>query len=200
MNDSLVASVLYMVFLIDLSKLREVVRELPDMPLEELYEELLIKFPHCIIHDKDVQIFQSIHQWFPEETHIWVEDLDVFDVNDIMLFFLAISWLHQRRTSRTESDIDLKDYTYAPFNKLVTTGIPSNYVEDVLADIRSYVQFDESGELVVFESELDVKSFILYHALIADAVEPDAPKRTFCAQSFFTTPQEKLTHQHNFYT
>jgi len=35
MNNNLVASMLYLIFTTELSKLRDIVKELPDMPLEQ---------------------------------------------------------------------------------------------------------------------------------------------------------------------
>jgi len=166
MSKNLVVSVLYMVLLTDLSKLRAIVKELPDMSLEQLYEELLIKFPHCRVEEEHIQMFLTICKWFPKEGDLWIDELNIFQREDVMLFFLAISL----------SPFDLAAYTNAPLKSLVT-----HFAEDALADVAAYVHFADNGEQVAFDNELDFKSFVLYQALLAGAMEPDAPKRTFNA-------------------
>ncbi len=174
MNNNLVASMLYLIFTTELSKLRDIVKELPDMPLEQIYEELLIKFPNRRVAEEDVQMFLAIHKWFPPDNDHWVLDLEIFDIDDVMLFFLAMS------LATLEKHKDLKDYTSVPFHKLLATGSAS-YVEDVLNNISVYVHFDDNGVVISCDSELDLKSFVLYRALIASAMEPMLPERIFCA-------------------
>ena len=169
MNNNLVASVFNMILMVELSVLRGLVKDMPDMSLEQLYEELLIKFPECRIPEEQVNLFQNIQSWFPGKGDLWVDDLNQFEMKDIMIFFLSVSVSGQ----------DLTAYTNAPLDCLVKTD-PDRKAQ-VFSGLGNYVHFDDSGEKVYFKDESDLSSFVLYHALIAGIMEPDAPERTFNA-------------------
>ena len=168
MNRTLIASVFYLVLTRPLKTIRDQVKEFPDMSLEKIYEELLVKYPECRLDSKDIQIFTTLPKWFPSPENrsndLWIDDLNKFEEKDIMLFMLGIC----------STEKDYSEYTNIPFGALA-------YPNPVLENIPKYVDFADRGEKVYFESKTELLSFVLYQALLAGAVDPDAPKKVFCA-------------------
>ena len=65
MNQVLIASIFNLILNEHIKVLREIVKELPEMPLEKIYEELLIKYPKYRVQDDILATYQTIFQFFP---------------------------------------------------------------------------------------------------------------------------------------
>lgn len=100
MNQVLVASIFNLTLHIKITKLREFVKSLPEMPLESTYEELLTKYPQHRITDESLDMFSGISRWmvnfedkYNSKIPLWDEKLKEFDDKDVMMFFCVISKL-----------------------------------------------------------------------------------------------------------
>lgn len=169
MNVVVLASVFNLVLTRDISALRDIVKDMPDMALEKLYEELLIKFPGARLDARQVDVFQGMVKWFPEGDH-WIDDLKQFEEKDVMLFFLAMC----------HASMDIEPFTNAPFASLVLTDPSETYA--VLDNLPEYVKFSDDGDHeVLFKNSAELRTFILYEGLIKESMVPDAPARTYRA-------------------
>ena len=164
MNQLLLASSFHLVLTTELIVLRNAVKPMEDMPLEKVYEELLVSFPAARIKEEDINLFVSMSSHFPKES--WDEELNQFEMKDIMLFFLAMTY----------ADKPLEAYTSIPFMDLLNR----DKRDSVFNDLGAYITFCDEGEKVFFKNEQSLQSFILYEALIKDVTEPDAPTQVYC--------------------
>lgn len=171
MNDVLVASTFRLVLSIDIKTLREQAKELPEMHLEKIYEELLIKHPQCRIEDTDIQRILNVFKWLPKkpDTYMWHLELDQFERKDIALFLCG---LHL-------SDYEGETYTSMPFYNLFKSHVD---FDDIYNSVQDYVKFSDTGEKVVFLDEADLKGFVLYHAFLREPIDPDGTTITYNAR------------------
>lgn len=166
MNEVLVASILYLVLEEDIKKLRKLVKEMPEMPLEKVYEELLTKFPYHRISDEVLRTFQLVAKFFPAGGDHWSDDLAEYDDKDVMMFFCALAY----------ADKDMSDYTPYSFNRLM-----QHDSDEVLENITDFVRFEDKGEKIKFQSLTSLRAFILYMAFFRDTAYPDEPPGSYCA-------------------
>jgi hypothetical protein len=153
MNTVLVTSIFNVVLNSDIKTLRGMAKELPEMPLEKLYEELVARHPHYAVDDQMLKIFSGLTKYISKDAvKSWSEKLHEFGVNDIMLFMLPMSDNHAA----------LGEYTDMPFNKIV-----EDY-DEIMNNVQEYVRFDDTGERMTFKTESDMKSYIFYRALLMD--------------------------------
>ena len=171
MNDVLVASTFRLVLSIDIKTLREQSKEMPEMPLEKIYEELLIKHPQCRIEDTDIQRILSVFKWLPKnpDTNLWHLELDQFERKDIALFLCGLYL----------SDYEGETYTAMPFYDIIKN---LHDFDAIYGTVQDYVKFSDTGETVMFLDEGDLKGFVLYHAFLRESVDPDGTTTTYNAR------------------
>ena len=163
MNQVLVASMFNLVLGEDIKDLRKLVKEMPEMPIEKLYEELLIKFPGYRVKDEILITYQTIYQYFPEasEKRFWIDDLKDYSPNDIMLFFCSMAYAR----------LAIDDYTDFPY-----FNIMNGKESDIILDhIQDYIMFSDQGELIEFDNAIELRCFILYHGLFRALMIPNSP-------------------------
>ena len=168
MNQVLIASTFNLILSVDIKILRKRVKELPEMPLEKIYEELLIKYPMHRVTDEVLATYQNIVQFFPNDCEPWASELTEYSENDVMLFFCSMAYAGK------PSGV----YTDFPYN-LIMEG---NSSDDVLADISKHVKFSDKGKKIIFNTAAELRCFVLYHGLFRNMMEPDWVSKKFCAE------------------
>ena len=159
MNQVLIASTFHLILKENIKRLREQVKELPEMPLEKLYEELLIQYPAYRVQDEVLASFQNIFPFFPACDY-WNTELKNYSATDAMLFFCSMS--HAR--------LSIEDYTEYPYNLIMD----EKALGEIFSNIPRHIQFSDKGEPVQFDDPAQLRCFILYHALFKELMEPDA--------------------------
>ena len=162
MNRMTIASIFRLVLEVDIKTLRSKVKELPEMQLEKLYEELLQMYPNYRIDEKVIKIFDYLPRWFPEGAETgWAEDLNQFGKTDMMLFFAALC--------STERPID--EYTNIPFRDI----LPGEMADKVLKDIPGAIKLSDKAETVIqVKTSVELRAFLLYQAIICPRIAPEA--------------------------
>ncbi len=157
MNNVLVASIFNLTLNIEIKILRDIVKDLPEMPLTNLYEELLQKYEQFRVEEEVLMYFRKILNYLPTEG-IWNEEMKEFTNLDIMTFLCVLS----------QSKAPMEEYTEYDFRQI------HNYNE-VLLHFRDHVIFsDHADHARSFVNATDLKAYILYHAVLRKQVEPDA--------------------------
>ena len=168
-NQVLIASTFNLILNKDIKELRKIVKELPEMPLEKIYEELLIKFSGYRVKGEVLATYQTISQFFPShsENPLWGEELNTYTVNDIMLFFCSMAYANNPTDK----------YTDYPYNLIME----KDSVDPVLENLKAHVTFDDNGTPVTFDNAIELRCFILYHGLFKKLMDPDALPETYKA-------------------
>lgn len=159
MNQVLIASIFHLILKVNIKTLRENVKELPDMPLEKVYEELLIKRPAYRVIDEVLADYQTIYKFFPAVTY-WSDELKKYSAADAMLFFCSMAYAEK----------PIIDYTEYPYDLIKNRE--AQY--EVLENIQEWVEFSDKGLLKSFANVTELRCFLLYHGLFRNIMEPDA--------------------------
>lgn len=167
MNQVLIVSIFNLILTHDIKELRKKVKDLPEMPLEKLYEELLIKYPQTRVNDTALATFQIIEKYFSEKCKAWDDELNSYTPNDVMLFFCGMA--HAR--------LAIDDYTDFPYDQLIN-GSKS---DEILDNIQDHVMFDDKGISVCFDNEIELRCYILYFGLFRYLMDPNASNVSYCA-------------------
>jgi len=174
MNQVLIASTFNMILNEDIKVLRAKVKDMPEMPLEKLYEELLIKYPVYRVKDEVLATYQNIVQFFPmqnKDVDMWSKELQVYSTNDIMLFFCSMAY-----TGKPTGE-----YTDFPYNLIMD----NDSTNKILENIQEYVMFADDGVDVKFDNAIELRCFILYHGLFRAMMSPDEDVPVFNASLEF---------------
>lgn len=157
MNTALVSSVFQLVLQEGILKLRETVKQMADLSLSSIYEELINTYPDCKIDDGELSLFLNFETFFlPTDNQSWVDELSDFSLADILVFFLVMAKVDK-----------LEELTDIPFDKVL------RHKDRVLADIHQYVKFSDNGEPRYFVDIAELKAFILYTALLSSNSDKD---------------------------
>jgi len=171
MKQVLIASTFHLILNEDVKMLRERVKEMPDMALESIYEELIQKFPKYRIQDFLLKRYQSIVTNFPDpapnKLMLWSDELKEYHRNDRMLFFCAMD----------AAGKPTGDYTDFPYS--VMADEPG--IVKILTNVSKYVKFGDNGTEIEFEYRDDLVCFVLYYGLFSAMMEPDKEPETFKA-------------------
>lgn len=159
MNHVLIASIFHLILKVNIKELRENVKELPEMPLEKIYEELLIKRPAYRVIDEVLADYQTIWKFFPAIVY-WSKELQTYSAADAMLFFCSMAYAGK----------EILDYTEYPYDLIKNKEVHN----EVLENIQNWVQFSDKAEEVGFENATELRCYILYHGLFRNMMEPDS--------------------------
>lgn len=159
MNQVLIASTFNLILSQDIKTLRRHVKELPEMPLEKLYEELLIKYPKYRVIDEVLADYQTIFKFFPAVEY-WGEELKNYSATDAMLFFCSMAYAGK----------EILDYTEYPYDLIKSKAAN----DEIMENIQHWVKFDDKGKEVGFKNSTELRCYILYHGLFRNLMEPDA--------------------------
>lgn len=160
MNMNTVMSVLYTVLEVGITDLRKFIKTLPDLPLQQLYEEIIGKYSQYRLEDSELKVFTSLKNYIQEnDKKEWSEELSDLELSDILMFFLVMV-----KANRLDQVCNL------PFDKLYHDG------QDVLNNLPNAIAFSDGGERMEFKNAKDLKAFILYNVFIAE--EP--PTKPIC--------------------
>ena len=164
MNTHLVTSVFNLVLLKGILSIREYVKTMEDMPITVMYEELITKFYDCNISAEELALVLSVQPHIPDDEGAnWAEELQEFDLKDILCFFLVM-----------QKHGKLSKYTDLNFDGMLRSDRQSH----VLMNIQHYVQFSDDGPMEEFDSPADLKGFLMYRAFLA----PKNPQEAICAR------------------
>ena len=158
MNQVLIASIFHLILKVNIKKLRAEVKELPEMPLEKLYEELLIQRPAYRVQDEVLADYQTIYKFFPAVTY-WSEELQKYSAADAMLFFCSMAYAEK----------PILDYTEYPYDLI--RDADAN--REVMDNIQHWVKFDDKGIVATFDNAHELRCYVLYHGLFRNMMEPD---------------------------
>lgn len=164
MNQVLIASMFNLILSQDIKILRKHVKELPEMPLEKLYEELLIKYPKYRVHDEVLAIYQTIEKFFPGTSKAWIDDLNAYGPSDVMLFFCGMAYAGKPSG----------EYTDFPYNSIMDAD-----ADPILENIQAYVSFSDKGTPIKFDTVMELRCFVLYHGLFRNMMDPDWEPETY---------------------
>jgi hypothetical protein len=156
MNRALIASVFNLTLSVPINELREVANKLDEMPLDQLYEELLQRYDIYRIDTEMLNYFTNIQTYFPDKPWYEPDNLKDFAIKDVMMFFCVYTIAN--KGSSEYSSIDLSEI---------------HKQENIIENFSKYVEFSDSGELMKFKSPHDLKTFILYRALLQKQMEPE---------------------------
>lgn len=163
MNMNLVTSIFYMVVDKGVAELRDFVKTLPDgISVTQMYEEMVGKYAHYQIMDEDLNLFVDLapilgsHDW--HEIHS--DATKGLESKDILAFLFVMQKIGK-----------IKDYTTLDFERYFDPAKRS----DVLANLGEYVTFSDNGQPREFANHSELKTFILYHALLKSEGEDDLP-------------------------
>ena len=152
LNNVLVTSVFNMVLNNDIKELRAEAKKLPDMSLEKMYEALLIHYGKWRVEDRMLAIFYGFPKYLEDSGHkSYHEDLLKFSHADVMSFFLPLAMKDPKALSL---------YTEMRFGEVITR------YDEAMNDVQKFVNFADAGHSMYFDSENDLRSFILYRAFL----------------------------------
>lgn len=172
MNQVLIASVFNLVLNVNIKELREKVKQLPEMDLEKIYEELMTKYPIYRVDGETLDTYQTIVKYFPQHSEmpsdmiLWAQELKAYGEKDVMLFFCAL----------VHSSLELDDYTSFPFKLL----IQPETINVVLDDLPAHVMLHDQGKKVFFKNQTELRCFIIYHGLYRAMMEPGKEIEPYC--------------------
>ena len=152
MNNALIATVLHVVLVVGITKVRTYVKTLPDLPLEKLYEEIADHYSPQRVSDYSLQLFLEVSSHIPREL---IEDcftppeLLELEIKDLIIFCLVLVLVER-----------LTEHTTLKFDELFHNSL------DVLDNIPQYLNFSDSGIPRQFKNAKDFRGFILYEVLI----------------------------------
>lgn len=169
MNRVLVASIFNLTLSIEIKKLRETVKNLPELPLEKLYEELMIKYEQYRVPEHTLQLFENLPNFIPaqEDGVIWSEELDQFESKDIMMFFCVMS------TSNS-----MNDYSNLPWDQVADASVRS----DVFTKLQDFIVLADSGNKVYVKDETDLAAFVMAQVKLLPHLPGYNPPETFCIE------------------
>ena len=147
MNVGTVGGILWMVLDKGVSQVREVVKTMPDMGLEQIYEELLAKNPQYRLQSKDIQFMNRFQNYLTEEDRKRVEaatDEKDFLFVDRMIFLLVMFNGGEEQASK----LNMMDF-YEAWKD----------VDEKLANLPVGM-FSDTGEPVEFDTKDDLEAFI----------------------------------------
>ena len=170
MNDVLIASVFNLTLSVDIKKLRKIVKELPEMQLENIYEELLQKFPQYRVDEEVLFYFHNVIRYYPPSTPKYAPELSEFKLKDQATFFCVMSGI---------DDDECKKYTKINF------GLIHNY-KTILENFKEHVKFSDEGQTFSFSGSEDLKVFIMYHAVLRSQLEPETGTPKIKAEFIFS--------------
>jgi len=159
MNQVLIASVFHLILKVDIKTLRTEVKELPEMALEKIYEELLIKRPTYRVIDEVLADYQTIHKFFPAVDY-WAAELKKYDANDAMLFFCSMAYAEK----------EILDYTEYPYDLIKSKSAN----DEILGHLSRWTEFSDKGEETVFKNAAELRCYALYCGLFRNLMEPDS--------------------------
>ena len=164
MNRVTVASIFNLTLNEDIKKLRDFAKSLPELPVENLYDEMMTKWPLYRVVDEELRLFEAILNFIPaqEDGEIWSTDMDEFDGKDIMMFFLVLSNCNR----------DTSEYSRIKWKEALQ-------FDDVFEDLQKWIVLSDSGTPIHLESETELKAFIMYVAKLLPQIE-DEPPPTYC--------------------
>lgn len=154
MNSVLIASIFNLTLKIDIKKLRSTVKELPEMPLEKVYEELLQKFPQHRVDEEVLYYAHNVIKLFPPGDY--AKQLSEFSAKDKATFFCVIS----------KSKYPFDEYSKTNFKKIHDFKV-------ILENFKEYVHFSDEGVVTKFSGLPHLKTFILYNAIFRPQFLPD---------------------------
>jgi hypothetical protein len=170
MNQVLIASTFRLILTEDIKLLRERVKEMPDMQLESIYEELIQKFPRNRIPGDLLKRYQSIVTYFPvvsDDLKLWSDELKEYSQNDRMLFFCAMD-------AAGQSTLEYTDFPYSVM-------ADESEIAKILVNLPKHVTFGDKGTEIEFDNRDDLLCFVLYQGLFSTMMEPDKKPETFKA-------------------
>lgn len=160
MNINLVTSIFYMVMDKGVAELREFVKTLPDgISVGQMYEEMVGKYSHYQIMDEEFTLFLNVapllssHDWAAMDKELTKE----LNSKDIMAFLYVMYKLEK-----------VNEFTNLDFVSFMDT----NRQNAVLSDIPTFTNFADDGLVTEFEDSRELKTFILYNALLRDKDTP----------------------------
>ena len=164
LNRALVASVFNMTLNVDIKELRKHANNLDEMSLEQLYEELLQKHDIYRMNTDMLQHFTRIVQYFPDYNGWWDDvKLKDFEPKDVMMFLCVYS-LNEK---------------VGEYSNIAWKGLWD--YEEIFSDFKEYIKLSDDGLKMEFFSIYELKTFILYRAVLHDQMEPDTDKLPICA-------------------
>ena len=166
MNYGVVASIFRIVLVKGVEEVRKHAKELPEMALIKLYQEIISKYQNYRVSEFVLSDFMNI------ANYVGKTDIDLLskEVNeaelsakDLMVFLMVMAMVDK-----------LPDVTELRFDHL----LHENTVGRVLSEIPAYVSFSDTGFPMTFQSEIELRAYILYKALInqTDVDKPIAVK------------------------
>ncbi len=143
MNRILLASIFNATLQVDIKKLRAHAKELPEMSLEKLYEEIMSKWDKYRISGWQLRMFEHWLAWIDKDSYR-NENMKEFSSKDVMLFFCVMS----------HAGKDLNDYTHIKWQEGLKT--------DVLLNLPKHISLGDNGKEIVVSNEQELQSFLLY--------------------------------------
>jgi hypothetical protein len=169
MNKILVASMFNLTLNVDIKKLRNIAKELQEMPLEQLYEEMLQKYDIYRVNSTVLAYFKNVVKYFPKERdsegYWWTEELTEFDAENVMMFFCVHS---------------IKEVGSSEYSDIDWSGLWNH--QDTLMNFRNHITFSDEGREMYFKGLHDLQTFILYKAILEPQMDPKYTEEPICAK------------------
>jgi hypothetical protein len=143
------------------NELRSFVKTLPDsISVAQMYEEMVGKYSQYKILDEDLNKFVHIAPYMSSQNWASISEEASQDLEskDIMAFLYVMFKTGQ-----------LSEYTDIDFPGYMEKS------EDVLSNIPAYICLADNGEVRTFKNDEDVKSWLLYNALLRHEDEETLP-------------------------
>jgi hypothetical protein len=169
MNQLTLAAIFRLILSKPIKELRATVKLFDEMPLEKIYDELLVKYDGYRIENNCVSLLNTMLHWFPANHTSWSEDLNIYEKKDIVTFIVGMILAGR----------DISEYTNMPFDNLVLqVGGRRERVQSILSNVDDYVHFSDTAlnSLFICKRE-DLVSFVLYKAMFEDDVDPYTSKQ-----------------------
>jgi hypothetical protein len=152
MNRVTLASIFNLTLHEDVNKLRKYAKELPEMQLEAMYEEMLTKWPKYRIDGAILRRFEYIPDHLNIVEHVNEKLSNEFSHLDIMMFLYCLS-------GNTEQ---MAEYTEIKWWRIID-------LTDVYTNLNGYILLSDAAETRVnVRSEDELDGFIAY----ASTIEP----------------------------
>lgn len=162
MNKVLIASVFNLTLQVDIKKLREFVKALPEMPLEKTYEELLVKYAQYRVPEDNLRLFTDVSLFLPGDIKLWDAKLDEFEIKDVMLFLCVLCHWNG----------SMEEYTEVSFDKLLDRS-------EVFNDLSKWIVLSDSGKKIHVRNDRELEAFIMYTAKLLPEIPGSEPPPTY---------------------
>jgi hypothetical protein len=175
MNQIAIASIFWLIMDKGISYVRQIATELPEMPLDKLYDQIINACPTYLIPNADFKAFGSMGKFIDKYAKDKISaELHEYEMSDIMSFLLAMHYMKK-----------LPDYTSLRLEDLLNGKAFAAEIE-----LDKYKLFSNEGAICYFKNREQISAYIQFHAVIFNDKEH---KQVRAAISFDETHYDNAT-------